>query len=187
MSKLKHVKIIVPVLSIGNVEGTIKALADIADYGSACCHIDSIEAEITVQPHFTDPPLSPEDQKTLDDQLAESHKVRQQAESISTEPPNKEKNLMPSTVSESIQAFAAANKAEQDATLAALENVVTGVRALDDIIVNFQNSPGTLSDADQKMLDDIVTASKAVRAQSEAISTTPPGTPIPVVPPPTVP
>lgn len=89
---------------------------------------------------------------------------------------------MPSTVSESIQAFAAANKAEQDATLAALENLAVGVKALDDIIVAFQNSPGTLSEADQKFLDDAVAASKAVRAQAEAISTTPPGTPIPLVP-----
>lgn len=94
---------------------------------------------------------------------------------------------MPSTVSESIQAFADAEKAEQDATLASLTNVVTGVKALDDLILGLQNSPGTLSQADQDKLDAIVAQSKAVRAQVEAIDTTPPSTPIPIIPSPAVP
>lgn len=65
-------------------------------------------------------------------------------------------------------------QADLDATSADLDTLAAGVKALDDIIIAFQNSPGTLSPADQAALDDIVTRSAALRAKAESISTAPP-------------
>ena len=88
-----------------------------------------------------------------------------------------------------VQTFAAAVKANLAASQAALTGIAAGIVNLDTLITNFQNSPGTLSPADQQSLDDIQTASQALLAQAQAISTTPPGTTVPVVPvpPPTPP
>lgn len=63
-----------------------------------------------------------------------------------------------------------------------LSNIQAGVLKLDQMITDFQNSPGTLSPSDQAALDAIQQASKDLVAQSGAIdvtppSTTPPGTP----------
>jgi hypothetical protein len=56
---------------------------------------------------------------------------------------------------------------------------------LDALIAGFQNSPGTLSAADQAALDQIQAASKALVAKSAAISVAPPVpvAPIPPAPP----
>jgi hypothetical protein len=55
-----------------------------------------------------------------------------------------------------------------------LDTIVAGIAALDVLITNFQNSPGTLSPADQAALDGIQAASKALKAKSAAISVAPP-------------
>lgn len=60
---------------------------------------------------------------------------------------------------------------------AAVAPIVAGVKALDDMIVAFQNSPGTLSTTDQAMIDDIVAASADLRDTVKAVDTTPPGNP----------
>lgn len=73
----------------------------------------------------------------------------------------------------------AAVQANLDATSATLTNVAAGVLALDQIINDFQNSPGTLSPEDQAALDKIQSASNALAAQASAISTTPPTPPVP--------
>lgn len=85
MSRLNNVRIVVPVADIAHIAGTLNALDNLT------CHV-RYDVEIQVQPNFPQGPLSPEDQKLLDDRLAESRKVRQQVESISTEPPTKKEN-----------------------------------------------------------------------------------------------
>ena len=88
-----------------------------------------------------------------------------------------------STTPSAIQAFAAAEASTLASLATALTALATGVTALDTLITNFQNSPGTLSPADQTALDGIQATSKALVAQATAISTTPPGTPVPPPPP----
>ena len=73
----------------------------------------------------------------------------------------------------------AAVQANLDATSATLTSVAAGVLALDQIINDFQNSPGTLSAEDQAALDKIQSASNALAAQASAISTAPPTPPVP--------
>lgn len=69
--------------------------------------------------------------------------------------------------------------AQEDANLTAigtkLDSIATGIAALDALIQAFQNSPGTLSPADQAALDAIVNKSTALKAQADAISTAAPG------------
>jgi hypothetical protein len=81
--------------------------------------------------------------------------------------------------------FAIAEGQVLTALKASLTNLGNGVLALDAMIVAFQASPGTLSPADQAALDDIVAQSQALATQATAISTTPPGAVVPVVPLPT--
>jgi hypothetical protein len=87
-----------------------------------------------------------------------------------------------STTPDAIQTFAAAETATLNSLVTALNNLTTGVAALDAMIVAFQNSPETLSPADQASLDAITALSASVAAQAAAINTTPPGQPVPVVP-----
>jgi hypothetical protein len=76
----------------------------------------------------------------------------------------------------------AAKEATTDAQIsAALDVLTTGIAALDTIIQNFQNSPGTLSPADQAFLDAAAATSAALAAKAQGISTTPPGATIPPV------
>ena len=70
--------------------------------------------------------------------------------------------------------WAAQEQADLTAISATLDGIVTGVAALDTLITNFQNSPGTLSPSDQAALDAIQSASKAVVAKAAAISTVAP-------------
>ena len=72
---------------------------------------------------------------------------------------------------------AAALKADEDAISANLDSIVAGIAALDALITNFQNSPGTLSPSDQSALDGIQAASTALVAKSAAVSTVPPAPP----------
>ena len=74
--------------------------------------------------------------------------------------------------------WAAQEQADLTAISTALDTVVAGVAALDQLITNFQNSPGTLSAADQTALDGIQAASKALVAKSQAISVAPPVPPV---------
>lgn len=74
--------------------------------------------------------------------------------------------------------WAAKEQTDLTAIKTTLEGVVTGIQALDAKIVNLQNSPGTLSPADQAALDSIESASAALVAQAEAISTAPPDPPV---------
>ena len=73
--------------------------------------------------------------------------------------------------------WAAQEQADLSAISNTLDTVVAGIAALDTLITNLQNSPGTLSAADQAALDSIQAASKALVAKSSAISVTPPTTP----------
>ena len=70
--------------------------------------------------------------------------------------------------------WAAKEQANLDAVSATLDSIVTGIAALDKLITDFQNSPGTLSAADQAALDAIVASSGALVTKSAAISVTPP-------------
>jgi len=81
-----------------------------------------------------------------------------------------------------IQAWANNEGAALTSIATALSAISAGITALDTMITNFQNSPGTLSPSDQAALDAIQTQSAALVAQSQAVSTTPPGTPVPAVP-----
>ena len=77
--------------------------------------------------------------------------------------------------------WAAQEQADLSGISATLNAVVTGIAALDALITQFQNSPGTLSAADQAALDGIQSAVKALATQASAISTAPPS----AAPPPT--
>ena len=70
--------------------------------------------------------------------------------------------------------WAAKEQADLDTISATLDGIVAGVAALDTLITNLQNSPGTLSAADQAALDAIQAASKTLVTKSGAISTAPP-------------
>jgi hypothetical protein len=72
-----------------------------------------------------------------------------------------------------------AEQVDADAIKASLTGIATGIAALDKLITDFQNSPGTLSTADQAAVDAIQATIKALRAQAEGISTTPPTPPAP--------
>ena len=87
----------------------------------------------------------------------------------------REQNIM-----SQITDWAAKEQADLDAISGALDGIVAGVAALDKLISDFQNSPGTLSPSDQAALDAIQTASTAVVAKTKAIVVTPPVPPAPV-------
>ena len=74
--------------------------------------------------------------------------------------------------------WAAAEQADLTSISSTLNAIVTGVTALDTLIENFQNSPGSLSATDQAALDAITAASAALVTQAAAISTAPPSTPV---------
>lgn len=76
-----------------------------------------------------------------------------------------------------IQDWAAQEQADLSAISTTLDSIVTGVAALNKLIVDFQNSPGTLSGPDQAALDQIQAASKALVEKAKAISTTAPTPP----------
>lgn len=80
-----------------------------------------------------------------------------------------EKNIM-----SQITDWAAKEQADLTAISATLDGLVTGIAALDAKITALQNSPGTLSAADQAALDGIAAASAALVTKSAAISTAPP-------------
>ena len=73
--------------------------------------------------------------------------------------------------------WAAAEQADLTQISTTLDAIVAGVTALDTLITNFQNSPGTLSAPDQAALDGIQAASKALVSKASAISTAPPTPP----------
>jgi septal ring factor EnvC (AmiA/AmiB activator) len=85
-----------------------------------------------------------------------------------------EKRIM-ATVSEEL----AAVQANLDTVNTKLDDITTGIAALDALITGFQNSPGTLSAADQAALDKIQAASNDLAAKASAVSTTPPAPPTP--------
>jgi hypothetical protein len=74
--------------------------------------------------------------------------------------------------------WAATEQASLDAISSTLDGIVTGIAALDALITQLQNSPGTLSAADQAALDAIQASSQALVAKSGAIAVTPPVTPV---------
>ena len=84
-----------------------------------------------------------------------------------------QKNIM-----SKITDFATKEQADLAAVSASLDAVVTGITALDELIKNFQNSPGTLSAEDQAALDGIQTASADLVTKAGGISTTPPTVPV---------
>jgi len=70
--------------------------------------------------------------------------------------------------------FAAQQQVDLTSIATTLNNIVTGIAALDVLISNFQNSPGTLSTADQAALDGVQASVKGLVTQAAAISVTPP-------------
>ncbi len=77
--------------------------------------------------------------------------------------------------------WAAQEQADLTTISGTLDTIVSGIAALDALITSLQNSPGTLSAADQAALDSIQSASKALVTKSGAISTAAPG-PTPPIP-----
>jgi len=73
--------------------------------------------------------------------------------------------------------WAAKEQADLTAISTTLDQIVQGVTALDVMITNFQNSPGTLAPLDQQALDGCQALSKALVAKVAAISVTPPAPP----------
>jgi hypothetical protein len=70
--------------------------------------------------------------------------------------------------------WAAQQQADLTTIASSLTTVVTGIAALDTLITNFQNSPGTLNATDQAALDGIQASVKSLVTQSAAINVTPP-------------
>jgi len=77
----------------------------------------------------------------------------------------------------------AAEQADADAISARLDDITAGIAKLDKLITDFQNSPGTLSPADQAAVDAIQATITALRVKAEAVDTTPPTPPTPPAPP----
>ena len=73
--------------------------------------------------------------------------------------------------------WAAREEANLTTISGTLDTIVAGIKALDDKITALQNSPGTLSPADQAALDQIEADSKALVTKAAAIDTTPPPPP----------
>ena len=57
------------------------------------------------------------------------------------------------------------------------DTITAGITNLDNLITAFQNSPGTLSAADQAALDGIQAASQALVTKADAVSVVPPVAP----------
>ena len=53
------------------------------------------------------------------------------------------------------------------------DSIKSGITNLDNMILAFQNSPGTLSPSDQAQLDSIVAASGSLATAANAIPTVP--------------
>lgn len=70
-----------------------------------------------------------------------------------------------------IETWAAQEQADLTAIKSTLDGIATGIANLDAAITAFQNSPGTLSAADQAALDGIQSQVAALKAQSAAIKT----------------
>ena len=75
--------------------------------------------------------------------------------------------------------WAAQEEADLTTISTTLDGIVSGVAALDVLIANFQNSPGTLSPADQASLDAIQASVKLLVTKTAAIVVAPP---VPVPP-----
>lgn len=73
-----------------------------------------------------------------------------------------------------VQDFSNSEQQKLASISGALDTVVTGIAALDQMITDFQNSPGTLSPEDQAALDAIESASNDLLAKAQSISTAPP-------------
>lgn len=93
-----------------------------------------------------------------------------------------EQQQQQSVTPSAIATFAAAEQDKLASLATAITNIGNGVIALDALIAQLQNSPGTITPADQALLDQIQATSQALVTQAQAISTTPPGTVVPVTP-----
>lgn len=77
-----------------------------------------------------------------------------------------------------IAAFATAQNAFNDQLDAAVDGIATDIKTLNDKITELQNSPGTITPADQKLLDDIQARTQALVARVTALDDlTPPPVP----------
>jgi hypothetical protein len=85
--------------------------------------------------------------------------------------------IMERKIMSQITDWAATNQVSLDAISTSLDGITAGITALDTLITNFQNSPGTLSVADQAALDAIQASSKSLAAKASAIVTTAPVAP----------
>ncbi len=106
------------------------------------------------------------------DKLISNHKTLLDIQTALQNNLEKENTLM-----SKITDWAAQEEADLSAISASLDTVVAGIAALDQMIADFQNSPGSLSAADQAALDSIQSASKALVTKSAAISVAPPAPP----------
>lgn len=98
------------------------------------------------------------------------------AQSIANQQQNIQKEQL---LMSQITDWAAQEQADLTTISNTLDTIVTGIAALDALITQFQNSPGTLSATDQAALDAIQAASHALVAKSAAISVAPPTPPPP--------
>lgn len=78
---------------------------------------------------------------------------------------------------QAIDDFAAAVQANFDKLSGDLDTITTGIAALDKMIQDLQNGPGTLGPADQATLDKIAAASAALAAKADAVNVNPPTPP----------
>lgn len=65
--------------------------------------------------------------------------------------------------------FAAKAQAALDKTSADLDSIVTDIKTLNDKITALQNSPGTLSPADQAALDAIQASAAALQTKADGV------------------
>lgn len=82
MTRINQLKLTIPVADIAHVVGTLQSVIDM----DLQVHVN---LEIYVPPNFPKPDatISPEDQKALDDALAESRQALDQTTQISMKPP----------------------------------------------------------------------------------------------------
>lgn len=84
------------------------------------------------------------------------------------------------TTSESIAAYVSAQSAINDQQDAAIDAIAADVKFLTDKLTEIQNSPGTLSAADQASLDAAITRGNSVLSRLTALDALTNPTPPPV-------
>lgn len=76
-----------------------------------------------------------------------------------------------------ISDFATAVQANFDKVSTDLDSISTDIKALNDLITQLQNSPGTITPADQALLDQVQAAAAALQTKADAAVPAPLPTP----------